>query len=311
MSIYDMMAAYTRATGLPALGPHRNLTDYLIRRLSKPCPSCIGMAQMMLGDLKVCPHCEGLTRLLSPSAVRRLHQIIGARYPMTKNRDRSERTARAWGERVHVIPDRALDLNWSSLPLQELQLRPHATRHVATITWRRGLRSEFFWSRTQKRHSVLWEQIPSLEHADRSPWLEVFAWTTRRESDPERSAIGLLRQGWSQLNPAYGWLGQVQKYSVAANAFSTNRQGLMSARQLEWIFLTAVSKRRQSPTHDDGSLRPTKPRRVTRRSSNKNREPADIAEAFEKPTDNVISSRLLASYRARRNQEKPPHTQPS
>ena len=77
---------------------------------------------------------------------------------------------------------------------------------VASITWRRGLRSELLLATHESDVLVLWERLPDLHLPDGQAWVEAFAWVHDRITDPERSAQRLIQRGWAETNPAYNRL---------------------------------------------------------------------------------------------------------
>jgi len=197
-----------------------------------------------------------------------------------------------------------------------------AARPVASITWRRGLRSEFLWSTSDTCHCVLWERLPNLKFEDGTPWIEMFAWAAGGAENPERSVQRLLHRGWSETNPAYGWLAtlKVSSGSGPINAFTTDLAGMVSGPEIEWLFRAAVRTRRHSVQHFPASARnaalgANKPRNIGpypfgRRptGSPKNLEPRDIAEGVDaRPKINVIDAQVLALLRERRRIKKPVH----
>ena len=322
MSIIEMMATYASATGLPPTGPHRKLADHLISRFSTPCQSCTGIGlQVVDGATRICADCGGFRRVLSPSAIRRLHQIVGAHHPAVRKQDRRENAALWWAARKSVIPDGPIHLGLETVPAPVPRAPNDAARTVASITWRRGLHSEFLWSSSDTGHCVLWEQLPMLAYDNGTPWVELFAWAAGGADNPERSAQRLLHRGWSETNPAYGWLATIKPSSSSSptRAFTLDLDGTLSERQIDWLFRAAVHTRRCSPQHFSASARTAalaadKPRNIGPYSfgqrptvSPKNLEPRDIAEAFSvdaRPKNNVIDAQVLALRRSEKASRK-------
>jgi hypothetical protein len=257
-----IMDAYALAVGIPTYGLHRKYMDHAVRRFAVPCKSCKESGLQMFGDAQgQCVDCGGFKRRLSPAAVRRLYQIVAARFPEVRARSNAEESAQRWEARKAVTVTKPMYLGLKDLPLGVPQKPDSSALRVASITWRRGLRSEFLWTACEDDICVLWEHLPGLEHAGES-WTEVFAWAQGGDCDPKRSAQRLLQDGWSVANPAYDWLGSLT--AAASNrlsqAFSVTSEGLLSRSQFQWLFHAAVrvrvqgEKRSQRPKATDKPL---------------------------------------------------------
>ena len=181
MSIYDFMAAYQLETGLPPLGSHRALADHVMQRFAVTCESCKGTgAQYLFGEPVNCAECRGWRKHLSPAAVRRLHQIVIAAFPSIRAGCATEITAQRWAARKSVPATRPMYLGVAALPASIPQAPVETALAVCSLTWRRGLRSEFLWSGGNAGPCILWERLPDLTHHDGALWSELFAWTPAR-----------------------------------------------------------------------------------------------------------------------------------
>ncbi len=314
MSMYEHMAAYQLETGLPPLGLHRDLADHVMRRFAVTCESCKGTgAQYLFGEPVNCTDCRGWRKHLSPAAVRRLHQIVTAAFPSIRAGCATENTAQRWAARKSVPATRPMYLGAAPLPASVPQAPVETALAVCSLTWRRGLRSEFLWSGGKVGPCVLWERLPDLIHHDGAPWCEVFAWTNAGAVDPGRSALRLFQNGWAADNPAYSWLAAPRPLSRwgTQKAFSVASTGIVSEQQLEWVFLCAVRLRSfaarratiiaRTKRSGAGATRNIGPYPFAARSSNrKATEPRDICEAFIPPPDRVISAEDFASRRERK-----------
>src|SRR5262245_26661784 len=70
-SIFEMMGAYQRRTGLKPIGPHRPLADELLGRLTRRCQACAsqGLLDAAQGEgWRDCPACDGLGAYLVGTA---------------------------------------------------------------------------------------------------------------------------------------------------------------------------------------------------------------------------------------------------
>jgi hypothetical protein len=252
MSIYDLMAQYQLETGLPPTGLHKGLADHVILRFAITCESCKGTgAQFLFGAPVTCAECRGFRKHLSPAAVRRLHQIVTAAFPAIRAGCTTEQTAQRWAARKNVPATRPMYLGVGPLPASVPQAPAEAALAVCTLTWRRGLRSEFLWSGGKAGPCVLWERLPDLTHHDGALWSEVFAWTHAGTADPGRSALRLFQSGWAKENLAYDWLAAPKRLSQlgAQKAFSITSAGIVSEQQVEWIFLSAARARNIAARH--------------------------------------------------------------
>ena len=239
---------YGPATRMPTIGLHRKYMDHAVRCFAVACDSCKGSGLQMLGGTQcLCVDCGGFKKRLCPAAVRRLYQIVAARFPEVRARSNAEEAAQRWEARKAVAVTKAMYLGLEDLP-QSVPQRPDSSAlRVASITWRRGLRSEFLWAACEAGVCVLRERLPDLVHAG-EPWAEVFAWARGGGRDPERSAQQLLQQGWAVANPAYDWLGSSHCGPSLGlpKAFSVTSEGLLSGHQLEWLFRAAARVRAQA-----------------------------------------------------------------
>lgn len=256
MSLNDMWCMYSRETGLPPTGPAYRLVSHVISRFSTPCSSCNGEGSKALdGKDAHCVGCGGFRRYLSPAAIRRAHQIVRATFPSVASRERTQEAARGWTARAYQPPVAPMYLGRDPLPLSVTQAPPGDALPVASITWRRGLRAELLWT-ADGDLQVLWERLPDLLLPTGEPWVEVFSWIRGPESDAERSAQRLLRLGWSEMNPAYGWLGACRAINVPPfRAFSVTAEGLLKAAQLDWLFLSAARVRREDAKREAAGKR--------------------------------------------------------
>jgi hypothetical protein len=224
MSIVEMMATYASTTGLPPTGPHRKLADHLISRFSTLCQSCTGIGlQVVGGATRICAGCGGFRRVLSPSAIRRLHQIVGAHHPAVRKQDRRENAALWWAARKSVIPDGPIHLGLETVPAPVPRAPNDAARTVASITWRRGLHSEFLWSSSDTGHCVLWERLPRLELEDGRPWVEVLPGppaAKKIQSTP--SSASSTAVGPRRTQPTAG-LRRSKRHRVAARSTHSRR----------------------------------------------------------------------------------------
>jgi hypothetical protein len=242
----ELLGAYASETGLPTVGLHRKTMDHAFRRFAVTCDSCSGTGLQMIADARsVCTDCGGLKSRLSPAAVRRLHQIVVAAFPEVRPKSNVEKAAKRWEARKPVTVFKPVYLGSEDLPVG-VPPRPNSRAlPVASIKWRRGLRSEFLWTAGEADLCVLWERLPDLKHSDGEPWAEVFAWASGGVADPGRSVQRLLLHGWAAANPAYDWLDSLQfrKSSRLRKAFTVTAGGLLSEQQLEWLFAAAARAR--------------------------------------------------------------------
>ncbi len=267
MSIYEHMAAYQLETGLPATGSHRNLADRAIQQFAVSCESCKGSgAQYLFGEPKNCAECQGFRKHLSPAVVRRLHQIVTAAFPSIRAGCATENAARRWAARKSVPATRPMHLGLKPLPASVPQVPDETALAVCSLTWRRGLRSEFLWSGGNTGPCVLWERLPDLTHHDGVLWCEVFAWTPARTADPGRSALRLLQRGRAKENLAHDWLAAPKRLSqlTSQKACSVTSAGSSQSSKSSGYFCLphehVVSRRdrqRRSP-------RPSGPRQALR-----------------------------------------------
>ena len=318
MSMYEHMAAYQLETGLPPLGLHRALADYVMQRFAIPCESCKGTgAQYLFGEPVNCTDCRGWRKHLSPAAVRRLHQIVTAAFPAIRAECTTENTAQRWAARKNVPATRPMYLGAEPLPASVPRAPTESALRVCSLTWGRGLRSELLWSGGNAGPCVLWERLPELTHHDGASWSEVFAWTPARPADPGRSALRLLQRGWAKENFAYDWLAAPKRLSQLGyrRAFSVTSAGIVSEQQIEWVFLAAARARSLGARHaaivaktrrcTTGTTRNIGPYPFAVRSSNqKAAEPRDISEAFIAPPDRVVSAEDFASRRVGKTRDK-------
>jgi hypothetical protein len=147
------------------------------------------------------------------------------------------------------------------------------------------------------------------------------AWAASGKENPEHSVQRLLHRGWSETNPAYGWLATLKASSCCGpiNAFTTDLAGIVAESQIEWLFRAAVRTRRHSAQRFPVSVRnaalgANKPRNIGPYPFGqrppafcKDVEPRDIAEAFSVhlgPTNNVIDAQVLAQLQERRRLKK-------
>lgn len=314
MSMYEHMAAYQLETGLPPLGLHRALADHVIQRFAVTCESCKGTgAQYLFGEPVSCIDCRGWRKHLSPSAVRRLHQIVTAAFPAIRAGCATENTARRWAARKSVPANRPMHLGLEPLPTSVPHVPDKTALAVCSLTWRRGLRSEFLWSGGKTSPCVLWERLPDLIHHDGAPWYEVFARSNAGAVDPGRSALRLFQTGWAADNPAYSWLAAPRPLSRwgVQKAFSVTFAGMVSEQQIEWVFLAAAQVRSIGARHAAIVAKTKRPTAGTTRNigpypfaagsiNRKAWPPMDMREAFEPPPDRVISAEDLASRRDRK-----------
>lgn len=315
MSIYDFMAAYQLETGLPPLGSHRDFADHIVQRFAVTCESCRGTgAQYLFGEPVNCAECRGWRKHLSPAAVHRLHQIVIAAFPSIRAGCATEITAQRWAARKSVPATRPMYLGLAALPASIPQAPVEKALAVCSLTWRRGLRSEFLWSGGNAGPCILWERLPDLTHHDGALWSELFAWTPAPTADPGRSALRLLQRGWAKENLAYSWLAAPKRLTRLGSqkTFAVTSAGIVSEEQIEWVFLAAararslearrhaamVAKTKRSTA---GAARNIGPYPFAARSSGrKAAEPRDICEAFIPPPDRVISAEDFASRRERK-----------
>ena len=147
------------------------------------------------------------------------------------------------------------------------------------------------------------------------------AWAASGKENPEHSVQRLLHRGWSETNPAYGWLATLKASSCCGpiNAFTTDLAGIVAESQIEWLFRAEVRTRRHSAQRFPVSVRnaalgANKPRNIGPYSFGqrptvypKNLEPRDIAEAFSvdaRPKNNVIDAQVLALRRSEKASRK-------
>jgi hypothetical protein len=117
-SVIEMMCAYTSATGLPPTGVHRRLTDNLLARLGTQCAACDGAGVLMSDKVRTsCSECHRFGWRLTAAEVRRLHQIVTARFPELRNPDgRLERAVSLWGSKRRRAVDGPIILDLRLCP---------------------------------------------------------------------------------------------------------------------------------------------------------------------------------------------------
>lgn len=252
MSLKEMWCMFARETQLPPTGPAYKLARHVISRFAVPCTSCNGSGSKVFdGKDSQCAGCGGFRNYLSPAAIRRAHQIVRAAFPTVSTLERTNEAARRWSVRESHPTDKPMYLGYDTLPPSASRAPPKDAIAVASITWRRGLRSEFLWA-PEGDLSVLWERLPDLLLPGNEPWAEIFALARGAAADPNRAAQRLVQLGWADTNPAYGWLTTSRPAVTAPfKPFSVGSSGLLSAAQLEWLFRSAARAR-----HEDAKLGP-------------------------------------------------------
>lgn len=248
MSLIEMWCTYSRETGLPPTGPAYRLVNHVISRFAVPCPCCNGAGSKALdGSDSHCVGCGGFRRYLSPAAIRRAHQIVRATFPNVGSSERTDDAARRWATREYRPATTPTYLGFDTMPTSVSRAPLEDALTVASMTWRRGLRSEFLWAKYDPDLHVLWERLPNLLLPSGEPWVEVFAWMRGQVVDPDRSAQRLIQLGWTEMNPAYGWLAR-RKWTGTGlfKAFSVTSPGLLAAGELEWLFRLAARVRHKN-----------------------------------------------------------------
>ncbi len=193
---------------------------------------------------------------------------------------------------------------------------------VVSLTWRRGLRSEFLWSGGEAGPCLLWERLLDLTHHNGVSWTEVFAWTHTGTADPARSALRLFQRGWAKENLAYDWLAAPKRLSQLGvqSAFSVTAAGIVSKQQIEWLFLTAARSRAMTARHAAMVTRAKRPTAGNTRnigpypfdawsSNRKAAEPRDIRDAIippPVPADRVMPAEVFAFRRERKRRSETP-----
>jgi hypothetical protein len=141
-SVIEMMGAYASATGLPPTGIHRRLTDHLIMRMGVRCGTCRGDGVLTsIEDRTACSKCHRFGWRLTAAEVRRIHQIVTARFPELRNTDgRLERAVSLWGSKRR----RAMGRSISELRRQRPGYQHHPMRggpcHIDCLAPRRAER---------------------------------------------------------------------------------------------------------------------------------------------------------------------------
>jgi hypothetical protein len=131
-SIIEMMGAYASATGLPPTGTHRRLTDQLIMRMGVRCGTCRGDGVLTsIEDRTSCSKCHRFGWRLTAAEVRRIHQIVTARFPELRNTDgRLERAVSLWGSKRRRAMDGPIYLGIET-PTPRLPASPNAGRSMS------------------------------------------------------------------------------------------------------------------------------------------------------------------------------------
>jgi len=230
---------------------------------------------------------------------------------------------RWWFARRYAFPNMPLDLGLASPPPSVFTTTFDSAQNVASITWRRGLRSEFFWSADQESdYCFLWERLPALAFPfdEDFQWIELFAWASEGADSPKNSVPRLLERGWSETNPVYGWLATPQSSSWfdPNNAFTVDTDGLVPEQQIKWLFRAAVRTRRNSRqtftvSTPPGEFLPLKPVNIgpyrfdARSSVSPKKQPCwDDSEGFAldaRPKNSVVEAHELVLRRAKRQQK--------
>lgn len=243
MSLTEMWCMYSRETGLPPTGPAYRLVSHVISRFSVPCPLCNRAGSKALNSTEThCIGCAGFRSYLSPVAIRRAHQIVRAAFPSVGTAQRADESARRWARREYHPAVGPVYLGRDALPMSVPRTPPEYALSVASITWRRGLRSDLLWAMCDPGVHVLWERLPDQTLPGGEPWTEVFAWACGDGDDPRRRAQRLIQLGWAEMNPAYGWLARCRS-SGPLSAFSVTSPGLLAADEIEWLFRLAARAR--------------------------------------------------------------------
>ncbi len=302
MPFYAAMAQYQLETGLPPLGLHRTLADYVIGRFASPCLTCAGArSQHLRREQANCTNCRGFQWRLSPAAIRRSHQIVTAAFPEIRARCTTETTAKRWAARRTAPVTQPIYLGVAPLPATVPPAPFQGALPVCSLTWRRGLRSEFLWTGGRSGPCVLWERLPDLMHQDGTSWSEVFAWTPAGTMDPAGSVLRLLECGWAKGNRAYDWLSKPTRLSLlGGKAFSVTSTGIVSEEQIQWLFLASarvrgLPARSASMMANAKRLRPGIPRHIAAQAFHPlsghrtASEPADILDRVVPVRGPVIS----------------------